>query len=61
VQVAYLSAGTAESLDQTVSEIRTETKMTSAFDFRTLKAVVMRGTAAQLAQAQQVIQSRQGK
>ena len=61
VQVAYVSAGTAESLDQTVSEIRTETKMTSAFDFHTLKAVVMRGTADQLAQAQQVIQSRQGK
>jgi hypothetical protein len=35
--------------------------MASVFDFQTQKALVMRGTAEQLAQAGQVIQSRLGR
>jgi hypothetical protein len=61
VQVVYTNAGTRESLQETVSEIRTATKMPRVFGFPTQGAVAMRGTADQLAQAQQVIQSRQGK
>ena len=60
-QVAYVNAGTRESLLGTVSAIRTETKMTIIFPFPPQMAVTMRGTADQLAQAQQVIQARQGK
>jgi hypothetical protein len=60
-QVAYTNAGTLESLLETVSQIQTETKMTRVFGFPAQRAVAMRGTADQLAQAQQVIQSRNGK
>jgi hypothetical protein len=60
-QVAYVNAGTLQSLLEMVNEIRTETKMQRVFGFPPQKAVAMRGTADQLAQAQQVIQSRQGK
>jgi hypothetical protein len=60
-QVAFVNAGTVESLVETASQIRTETKMARAFPFPPQKAVAMRGTADQLAQAQQVIQARQGK
>ncbi len=60
-QVAYVNAGSRESLLGTVSAIRTETKMTIVFPFPPQKAVTMRGTADELAQAQQVIQARQGK
>lgn len=61
VQVAYVSAGTREGLQETVNAIRTETKMSRVFPFQPQGAVAMRGTADQLAQAQQVIQSRKGK
>ena len=61
VQVAYTNAGTPQSLQETVSAIRTETKMLRVYPFPLQKAVAMRGTADQLAQAQQVIQSTQGK
>ena len=60
-QVAYVNAGTRESLLGTVSAIRTETKMQRLYPVHARSAVVMRGTAEQLAQAQQVIQARQGK
>jgi len=60
-QVAYLNAATLESLLETVSAIRTETKMPRVFGFPTQGAVAMRGTADQLAQAQQVIQSRKAQ
>ena len=60
-QVAHVSAGTAESLQETVSQIRTETKMSRVFVFPAQSAVAMRGTADQLAQAQQVIQARSAK
>lgn len=58
--VAYVNAGTQRLLD-TMSEIRTETKMSRVFPFTTQRALTMRGTADQLAQAQQVIESRKGK
>jgi hypothetical protein len=61
VQVAYTNAGTPQSLQETVSAIRAETKMLRVYPFPLQKAVAMRGTADQLALAQQVIQSRQGK
>ena len=60
-QVAYVNAGTPEGLQETVNAIRTETKMVRVFPFHAQSAVAMRGTADQLAQAQQVIQSRKGK
>jgi hypothetical protein len=60
VQVAYVNAG-PQSLHETAGAVRTETKMASVFDFQTQKALVMRGTAEQLAQAGQVIQSRLGR
>jgi len=60
-QVAYVNAGTPQSLQETVSQIQTETKMTNVFPFPPQRAVAMRGTADQLAQAHQVIQSRNGK
>jgi hypothetical protein len=59
-QVAYVNAGTLESLLETVSEIRTATSMSRVFGFPMQRSVAMRGTADQLAQAQQVIQSRTG-
>ena len=61
VQVAFVNASTPQSLQETVSAIRTETKMQRVYPFQPQKAVAMRGTADQLAQAQQVIQSRNGK
>jgi hypothetical protein len=61
VQVAYVDAATPDGLSQTASQIRTDTKMASVFPLHAQKAVAMRGTADQLARAQQVIQSRQGK
>jgi hypothetical protein len=61
VQVAYVNAGTAQSLRETVSQIQTETKMARVFPFPAQSAVAMRGTADQLARAQQVIQSRTGQ
>jgi hypothetical protein len=60
-QVAYVNASTLESLLGTVTEIRTATQMQRVFGFPAQLAVAMRGTADQLAQAQQVIQSRKGK
>jgi hypothetical protein len=60
VQVAFVNAATPQSLQETVNTIRTDTKMQRVYPFQTQKAVAMRGTADQLAQAQQVIQSRQG-
>jgi hypothetical protein len=60
-QVAFVNAGTPQSLQETVNQIRTETKMLRVFPFVPQKAVAMCGTADQLAQAQQVIQARQGK
>ena len=60
-QVAFVNAGTPQSLQETVSQIQTETKMLRVFPFPPQKAVAMRGTADQLALAQQVIQARQGK
>jgi hypothetical protein len=60
-QVAFVNAATVESLVEMASQIRTETKMARAFPFPPQKAVAMRGTPDQLAQAQQVIQARQGK
>jgi hypothetical protein len=61
VQVAYGSAGTPESLQETVNAILAETKMVRVVPFQPQGVVAMRGTADQLAQAQQVIQSRKGK
>jgi hypothetical protein len=61
VQVAFVSARTPQNLQETVSAIRTETKMQRLYPVHARSAVVMRGTAEQLAQAQQVIQARQGK
>jgi hypothetical protein len=61
VQVAYVNAGTPQSLQELVSAIRTETKMVRVYPYPAQRAVAMRGTADQLAQAQQVIQSRNGK
>jgi len=60
-QLAYVNAATPQSLQETVNEIRTATKMQRVFPFDPQKAVAMRGTADQLAQAQQVIQSRRGQ
>jgi type II secretory pathway component GspD/PulD (secretin) len=60
-QVAYVSAGTRESLQETVNAIRTETKMPRVFPLLAQGAVVMRGTADQLARAQQMIQSSKDK
>ena len=61
VQVAFVNAATPQSLQETVNTIRTEAKMQRVYPFQTQKAIAMRGTADQLAQAQQAIQSRQGK
>jgi phage host-nuclease inhibitor protein Gam len=61
VQVVFVNAATPQSLQETVNTIRTDTKMQRVYPFQTQKAVAMRGTADQLAQAQQAIQSRQGK
>jgi len=61
VQVAHVNAWTRETFLETMFAIRTETKMTRVFPFQAQRAIAMRGTADQLAQAQQVIQSRQGK
>jgi hypothetical protein len=60
-QVAYVNAGTPESLKETVSQIRTQANIANVFPIQARQAVAMRGTADQLARAQQVIQSRQGK
>jgi hypothetical protein len=60
-QVAFVNAATPQSLQETVNQIRTETKLVRVFPFPPQKAVAMRGTVDQLAQAQQVIQARQGK
>ena len=60
-QVAYVNARTPQSLMETVVEIRTQTQIQRVFAFNPQKAVALRGTADQLARAQQVIQSRQGK
>jgi hypothetical protein len=60
-QVAFVNAATPQSLQETVNQIRTETKLVRVFPFPPQKAVAMCGTADQLAQAQQVIQARQGK
>jgi hypothetical protein len=60
-QVVHVNAGTAESLQETVSQIQTETKMPRVFVFPAQSAVAMRGTADQLSQAQQVIQARNAK
>jgi hypothetical protein len=57
-QVAYLNAATPQSLLDIVNEIRSQTKMQRVFPFNPRKAVALRGTADQLARAQQVIQSR---
>ena len=59
-QVAYVNAATPQSLLDTVNEIRSQTKMPRVFPFNPQRAVAMRGTPDQLAQAQQVIQSRGG-
>jgi hypothetical protein len=61
VQVAYVNAGTPVSLQETVSAIRAATTMLRVFPFPTQTALAMRGTADQLARAQQVIQARTGK
>jgi hypothetical protein len=61
VQLAHVDVGAPESLSATISEISTKTKMTRVFPLPARSAVAMRGTADQLAQAQQVIQSRQAK
>jgi hypothetical protein len=61
VQLAFVNAGTPQSLQEAVNAIRTETKMQRVYPIQTQKAVAMRGTADQLAQAQQVIRSRLGK
>lgn len=60
-QVAHVNTGTAESLQETVSRIRTETNMSRVFAFPARSAVAMRGTADQLSQAQQAIQARNAK
>jgi hypothetical protein len=60
-QVAHVNAGTAESLQETASQIRTETNMSRVFAFPARSAVAMRGTADQLSQAQQAIQARNAK
>jgi hypothetical protein len=60
-QVAYVNAATAQGLQETVNEIRNQTKMQRVYPlFNPQRAVILRGTLDQLAQAQQVIQSRQG-
>ena len=59
-QVAYVN-GTPQSLHATASAILTETKIARVFAYEPQGAVAMRGTADQLARAQQVIQSKQGK
>ena len=59
-QVAYVN-GTPQSLHETASAILKETKIARLFAYEPQGAVAMRGTADQLAKAQQVIQSRQGK
>jgi hypothetical protein len=60
-QVAYVNAATPQSLLDIVNEIRSQTKMQRVFPFNPRKAVALRGTADQLARAQQVIQSRNGQ
>jgi hypothetical protein len=60
-QVAYVNASTPQSLQETVNEIRNQTKLQRVYPlFNPQRAVILRGTLDQLAQAQQVIQSRQG-
>jgi hypothetical protein len=60
-QVAYVNAATPQSLLETVNEIRSQTKMQHVFPFNPQRALALRGTADQLARAQQVIQSRNGQ
>jgi hypothetical protein len=61
VQVAYVNTANPQSLQETVNAIRSETKIQRVYPFVSLSAIAMLGTAGQLAQAQQVIQSRQGQ
>ena len=60
VQLAYVNTGTPESLKETAAQIRAQASAL-VFPYPTLHVLAMRGTADQLAQAQQVIQSREGK
>jgi hypothetical protein len=60
-QVIYLNAATPQSLQETVNEIRRQTKIQRVFPFSQQRAVALRGTADQLSLAQQVIQSRNGQ
>jgi hypothetical protein len=61
-QVAHVNASTPQSLQETVNEIRNQTKMQRVYPlFDPQRAVILRGTLDQLAQAQQVITSRQGQ
>ena len=60
-QVAYVNAPTPQSLLETVDQIRSQTQMQRVFPFNPQRAVALRGTADQLARAQQVIQSRNGQ
>jgi hypothetical protein len=55
VQVAFVNAQPPQRLQETANEIRSETKMLLVFPFNPQKAIVMRGTADQLARAQQII------
>jgi hypothetical protein len=60
-QVAYTNAATPQSLQETINQIRQETKIPRVFPFHLHKAVAMVGTPDQVSLAQQVIHSRQGK
>jgi hypothetical protein len=57
-QVIYVNAATPQSLQDMAGAIRAETKMPRVFPFSVRNAVAMRGTSAQLAQAEQTIRSR---
>ena len=59
-QLAYVNAGTPESLKETAAQIRAQASAL-VFPYPALHVLAMRGTADQLARAQQVIQSREGK
>src|ERR1022692_3035067 len=54
-QVAFVNAATPQSLQETVNQIRTETKLVRVFPFPPQKAVAMRGTVDQLAQTERLL------
>jgi hypothetical protein len=62
VRVFYLTnAGTPQVLQEINNQVRTATQIQRAFPYRSLSALVMRGTAAQIGVAERLINERDGQ